>query len=171
MVEAICTFHDHYLGFGEPNCNARLMEFFFRVLFVDLYTVSKIQLYSFATDSLFYSKPCTKHMGEHSTGFALVTLSKHCHGSNIACCWVAVDQSMKYTTFVSPQYFEYMKLRISHPSPEVPSAYSLRVSGYTAMTVSQACKPSFMSAVASEGMLQDFGSTQNYFGQKASDGH
>jgi len=64
MVEAICTFHDHYLGFGEPNCNARLMEFFFfRVLFVDLYTVSKIQLYSFATDSLFFSKPCTKHMG------------------------------------------------------------------------------------------------------------
>ena len=51
MVEALCTFHDHYLGFGEPNCNARLMEFFFfRVLFVDLYTVSKIQLYSFATD-------------------------------------------------------------------------------------------------------------------------
>jgi hypothetical protein len=109
--------------------------------------------------------------GEHSTGFALVTLSKHCRGSNIACCWVAVDQSMKYTTFVSPQYFEYMKLRRSHPSPEIPSAYSLQVSGYTAMTVSQACKPSFMSAVASEGMLQDFGSTQNYLGQKASGGH
>lgn len=112
MVEAICTFHDHYLGFGEPNCNARLMEFFFSGCCLLIFTLSLKSNYTLLQPIFYFTPNRARNIWEeHSTGFAMVTLSKHCHGSGIACYWVAVDQSIKYTTFVSPQYFEYMKLR------------------------------------------------------------